>query len=94
VQLIGACEAGAIEKWLKANAATRGPIKLKPETLCADLMLAGVDRRDICVPLELRCGILKDVDGREWLNRARFCFITVRRDLNTNRAYLHRNRDR
>jgi hypothetical protein len=48
LQFIGTYEAVAIEKCLKANAATRDPAKLKLETLYLDLMPVRADQRTAC----------------------------------------------
>jgi hypothetical protein len=66
------CEASAIEKWLKADAATLDPSKLKPGNAVRILMLFGLGQREIWVPLVRPCGTVKDLDGSERLNRADF----------------------
>jgi site-specific recombinase XerD len=93
VQRIGAGKARAIEKWLDANAATLGPLKLEPEKPRNDLVVVG--RGHVWVPFERMGGIVKELDGSVGLNRASgFCLISARHDLDAIRAYLYRYRDR
>lgn len=94
VPRIGAGKAQTLERWLRKNEATMGPIAMPrpPAVVTSQLEL---DPSTAIIPLERVARVASSLDGSHGINRNQtHCLISARNDLGAIHAYLMRYQDR
>lgn len=94
VPRIGAGKAQTLERWIRKNEATLGPLAMRRPAVLSQAQVE-LTSSAAFLPLERVSTIAAALDGSNGINRNKeFCLISARNDLDAVRAYLLRYQDR